>query len=111
MSSNAELHLTYKIANAPLNVFPFPHLYIRDAFPADYYARIQSMLPDPARMVTISEARPVPKGAYKERFVLTFGGEQFPEKVPYLRQDSALNYSLIRPRVHRYCEARHASTS
>ena len=38
-------------------------------------------------------------------------GEQFPEEVPYLRQDSALNHSLIRPRLHRYCEARHASTS
>src|SRR5207253_4798725 len=77
MSSNAELHLLYKIANAPLNVFPFPHLYIRDVFPADYYAELQSMLPDPRSMVTISEARPVSPGSYKERFVLTFGGEQF----------------------------------
>ena len=62
MSSNAELHLLYKIANAPLNVFPFPHLYIRDVFPADYYAELQSMLPDPRSMVTISEARPVSPG-------------------------------------------------
>jgi len=44
MSSSVELHLTYKIANAPLNGFPFPHLYIRDAFPADYYARMQAMM-------------------------------------------------------------------
>lgn len=77
MSSSAELHLTYRIVNAPLNAFPYPHLYIRDAFPPDYYARMQSMLPDPSRMVTISEARPLRKGTYKERFVLTFGGEQF----------------------------------
>ena len=77
MSSSAEFHLTYKIANAPLNAFPFPHLYIRDAFPADYYARIQSMLPDPSRMVTISETGRISPGLYKERFVLTFGGEQF----------------------------------
>ena len=77
MSSNAELHLLYRIANAPLNPYPFPHLYIRDVFPADYYARIQSMLPDPGRLLTISEARPVPPGRYKERFVLAFGGEQF----------------------------------
>lgn len=77
MSSSAELHLTYKIVNAPLSGYPFPHLYIRDAFPADYYARMLSMLPDPARMVTIAQARAMPPGAYKERFVLTFGGEQF----------------------------------
>ena len=77
MSSSAELRLTYKIANAPLNAFPFPHLYIRDAFPPDYYARIQSMLPDPSRMVTLSETGRIAPGLYKERFVLTFGGEQF----------------------------------
>jgi hypothetical protein len=77
MSSSVELHLSYKIANAPINGFPFPHLYIRDVFPADYYARMQSMMPEPERMVTISQARPVPPGAYKERFVLTFGGDQF----------------------------------
>jgi hypothetical protein len=76
MSSNAELHLTYKIANAQVNGFPFPHLYIRDAFPADYYARMQSMLPDPSRMVEIAKARGMAPGAYKERFVLAFSDEQ-----------------------------------
>jgi hypothetical protein len=77
MSSSAELHLMYQVANAPLSMFPFPHFFIRNAFPADYYDEMQAMLPDPSAMVTISEARPVPKGAYKERFVLAFGGEQF----------------------------------
>lgn len=77
MSSSAELHLTYKIVNAPLNAFPFPHLYIRDAFPADYYARMQSMLPDPSRLVNLSDLGRMAPGQYKERFVLPFGGEKF----------------------------------
>jgi hypothetical protein len=58
MSSNAELHLAYKVANAPLSL-------------------LQSKLPEPTHMVPLDEARPVSKGSYRERFVLTFGGDRF----------------------------------
>lgn len=63
-----ELRLTYKLANAPINTFPYPHCYIPDVFPADFYADLQRHLPDPMAMIPISEARGA-KG-YKERFVL-----------------------------------------
>ena len=68
MFSNAELHLAYKVANAPISGFPYPHCYVQDVFPADFYAEIQHNLPDPEAMIPIEEARQV-KG-YKERFVL-----------------------------------------
>jgi hypothetical protein len=74
MSSNAELHLTYKVANAPLNMFPYPHFYVRDAFPEDYYAALRASLPDPAEMKPIEEVRPV--RGYKERFVMELDGPQ-----------------------------------
>jgi hypothetical protein len=74
MSSDAELHAAYKVANAPLNTFPYPHLYVTDIFPPDFYQTLQAMLPTPADMRPIAEVRPV-KG-YKERFVLDLGSDQ-----------------------------------
>src|SRR4051794_15232609 len=74
MSSDAELHAAYKVANAPLNTFPYPHLYVRDIFPPDFYQTLQAMLPTSTDMRPIAEVRPV-KG-YKERFVLDLGSDQ-----------------------------------
>jgi hypothetical protein len=68
MYSDAELHVTYKVGNTPFNLFPYPHFYVPDIFPADYYQRIQQCLPDPQAMIPIEQARNL-KG-YKERFVL-----------------------------------------
>jgi len=68
MFSNAELHAAYQIANAPVRSFPYPHCFVPNVFPADFYAELQRNLPDSAAMVPIEEARQV-KG-YKERFVL-----------------------------------------
>jgi len=45
MFSNAELHLAYKVANAPISGFPYPHCYVPDVFPADFYAEIQKKPP------------------------------------------------------------------
>ena len=75
MSSNAELHLAYRVSNAPLNLFPYPHFFVEDAFPADFYREMQAMLPDPAALLPLAAARGV-KG-YDERYVLEFKEEQF----------------------------------
>jgi hypothetical protein len=94
MSSSAELHLTYKLANEPISAFPYPHFFIRDAFPADFYARLQSMLPDPAALLPLEKARNV-KG-YDERFVLEFKDEQLATLPPPQRQFwSELNQWLV----------------
>jgi hypothetical protein len=68
MFSDADLQLAYKLGNVPFNMFPYPHFYIPDVFPADYYRRILQHLPDPEAMVPIEKARAV--RGYKERFVL-----------------------------------------
>src|SRR5258708_20723311 len=73
MSSSAELPLTYKVANEPFRAFPYPHFFISEAFPADFYARVQAMLPDPKALLSLEKARNV-KG-YDERFVLEFKEE------------------------------------
>lgn len=74
MYSDAELQLAYKMGNVPFNMFPFPHFYIPEVFPADFYRELQHNLPDPQAMHPIEEVRPV-KG-YRERFVLGFESEQ-----------------------------------
>ena len=68
MSSSDELHVVYKIANTPISRFPYPHFYIPEIFPADFYAQMQATLPDPGVMRPIEEVRPV--RGYKERFVM-----------------------------------------
>lgn len=73
MSSRAELELTYKVANAPISVFPFPHFFVRDVFPQDYYDVLQQMLPDPHTMLPIEGVRNVTGN--KERFVLELRDE------------------------------------
>jgi hypothetical protein len=45
MSSNANLHVLYKVANAPVNLYPFPHIYVKDVFAPDYYAQLREHLP------------------------------------------------------------------
>jgi len=73
MSSAVDLAVVYRIANAPVSLFPFPHLYVRDVFPADYYAALRAQLPAPGTMPTIEQSRGV--RGYPDRFVLPLGGE------------------------------------
>lgn len=75
MSSSAELYLSYKVGNAPIAMFPFPHFYVRDVFPQDFYDQLQTKLPDPQAMLPIDQVRPVVKG-YKDRFVMELNEAQ-----------------------------------
>ncbi|MFN4177002.1 hypothetical protein [Phenylobacterium sp.] len=68
MSSALEGQLVYNIANTPVRPYPYPHLYVPQVFPAEYYAALQANIPDPDVMLPIEQARPV--RGYKERFVL-----------------------------------------
>jgi|SRR5690242_2424796 hypothetical protein len=72
MLSEVEITLAYNVANAPIRFFPYPHIYVTDVFPAQFYSEIQNNIPDPSAMIPIEQARPV-KG-YKERFVLDISG-------------------------------------
>lgn len=86
MSSSAELHVAYKVANAPLNLFPYPHLYVQDIFPRDFYGELLSNLPGHEAMQPIQDARPVSLVDQLEavipRFVLELGSqiENLPEE-------------------------------
>ena len=45
MSSRVDLHVLYRIANAPINLFPYPHIYVEDVFPPDFYRELRAHLP------------------------------------------------------------------
>ena len=54
MSSNdVDLYVQYRIANAPMLEFPYPHVYVRDIFPEDFYARLRANLPSEAHLRTL----------------------------------------------------------
>ncbi len=83
MFSDVEMHLAYKVGNAHINMFPFPHIYVKDVFPDNYYQRLQESLPDPKAMLPIEQVRPV-KG-YKERFVLELNDKNLGPLSPEVR--------------------------
>lgn len=47
MNFDAFGHVAYKIVNAEVKQWPFPHIYVEDVFPPDFYALMLSDLPAP----------------------------------------------------------------
>lgn len=68
MAINVELALAYNLANAPLSLYPFPHFYLRNVFPPEFYQDILANFPDSSKLLPLADVRMV-KG-YEERFVL-----------------------------------------
>lgn len=69
MSFDAEQTLYYNVANAPLRAYPFPHFYVRDVFPAEFYATLLEKLPPQSVYKRLDETGTVPKGAYPDRYI------------------------------------------
>lgn len=92
MASNAEMHLMYKTANAPISWFPFPHCFIEDVFPAETYADIQRNIPESSAMTSLADTGRVTPGAYKERFILPLGGDDM-SRLPAATQQFWTDFS------------------
>jgi hypothetical protein len=72
MFLDAEVHTAYEFGNAQIREFPFPHFYLPEAFPPDFYQKIIKNLPSTSDLWPIEEKRPV-KG--RDRFVSCFDDE------------------------------------
>jgi hypothetical protein len=70
MSSSAELHVVYKIANAPIRVFPYPHILVHEVFPPDFYAELRRHLPPRERLKTLNSMGRVGSDYPETRLVL-----------------------------------------
>jgi len=76
MSSNdVDLHVQYRIANAPMLEFPYPHIYVRDIFPQDFYARLRANLPTGSQLRTLSSLGRVDKDYPDARIVVPLDPE------------------------------------
>ena len=68
--SDAEQHAIYRVANAPIREYPYPHIYVEDVFPTDFYAALKASWPHAQAMQTLDELGRVGKGGYPDRFVM-----------------------------------------
>ena len=89
MLTDIELHLAYKIGNTSINNFPFPHIFIKDVFPNDFYSRIQENLPNNNSMTSLPDLYPEQPGFmnYKERFAIDFKKIESINKIEKHKQD------------------------
>lgn len=46
MFDDVRRHVIYRLANAPIFQFPFPHIVVDEILPGPFYARLRSMLPE-----------------------------------------------------------------
>lgn len=69
MSFDVEQHVRYRIANAPVNPYPFAHFYVDNVFPPEFYAQLLEDLPDTGGYEPINETGTVTNGSYDERYV------------------------------------------
>jgi hypothetical protein len=72
MSSPAEEHVLYQIANATMREYPYAHIYVENVFPDDFYAQLRANWPDASSLVSLADTGRVSKGTYRERFVMPF---------------------------------------
>ena len=86
MSSAVEQQVIYRIANAPLRDYPYPHLYVESVFPDEFYRSVRRYWPDGASMVSLAESGRITPGAYPDRFILPFAPEEI-EKLPREKRD------------------------
>jgi hypothetical protein len=76
MSSSAEEHVLYQVANAPVREYPYAHIYVENVFPEDFYAELRANWPEASSFVSLADTGRVSKGAYRERFVMPFTPEE-----------------------------------
>lgn len=89
MFSAAKRHMVYRIANAPVLAYPFPHLLVHDLFPRDFYARIQAMLPPEDEYVPLKSTGRVGAGYSPRRLSMfadrTRDGSMEPARAEFWR--------------------------
>lgn len=81
MTQEAFQHLYYRIANAPIRSYPFPHFFIESAFPDDFYQELISSFPDTSHYQNLSQSGKVGRGTYDKRYILSMKEEEL-SKLP-----------------------------
>jgi hypothetical protein len=111
--ADIEQHVSYRIANALVRSYPFPHLYVENVFPPDFYAELLARLPDLSVYQNIEQGGTVKKtGAYAARHVCrlpeaTRGDPFWDELSGWVLGDAFMHLTLekFRPEVEARFEA------
>lgn len=69
MSFDVEHSVVYKLANAPVLTYPYPHMWVPDIFPVEYYSEMRRHLPPLSSYKPLGETGTVSGNAYKERYI------------------------------------------
>ena len=86
-----ELHAGYKLGNAPILNFPFPHIFVENIFSEKFYSTIQENLLELKEMTSMADLYN-DKNYYKERMVLDFDTEESIQKVGKDKRDFWLSF-------------------
>ncbi len=70
MYPGVEEHVIYQIANTPIRHYPFPHCYVEQVFPWDFYAAMRRHWPTAGHLVSLQSMGRVHAGYSRERFVM-----------------------------------------
>ena len=88
ISSAAEEHVLYQIYNAPIREYPYPHFYVENVFPGDFYPLLRENWPGMSALIQLPKTGRVSKGAYPDRYVLPLdpdfrckGGPHYPHRL------------------------------
>lgn len=65
---NPAHHLQYAVANAPVRTWPYPHIYVEDVFPWDFYERLVEAF-DRVELPRFNESGRVGKAYPDERYL------------------------------------------
>lgn len=91
---NAVEHCVYRLRNARVQTYPFPHFYAQDVFPWDFYKSILAALPDDAEYESIYKHRVAAKSV--PSILDGFNSQYFAQQVMSLFEagDPAARYSV-----------------
>lgn len=70
MFLNAEMQLIYRVANAPVHMFPYPHILVHDVFPDRFYCEMREHLPPNSAYKSLKAMGRVSSGYPDERVVV-----------------------------------------
>src|SRR5436853_7431030 len=70
MQTAVEDHVIYQVANAPLRSYPYPHFYVEEVFPPEFFEELRRNWPSAEQLVSLESTGRVAKGHYMERFIM-----------------------------------------
>ena len=76
MFASAEQQLIYRVANAVVSPYPFPHIYVEDVFPQTFFERIREHLPPKQAFTPLGELVQAPGNYVSTRHVIPLESPQ-----------------------------------